>query len=67
MKENIQISPESHIFLNNADEILKKLNSQKSDYEENFFTMVQGNSFCGVDISESSIHDNSHFIVGLWD
>lgn len=66
MKKN-EINTESHIVFNNADAVIDKLKFQGTDYEESFLTMVQGNSYGGVEISESNIHNNSHFIVELWD
>jgi len=52
--------------LNNAKEVLNKFKSAKDDYEENFLTLVQGNTNSGVDVTESNIRNNSQFIVDLW-
>lgn len=67
MKKNVETNIENQITLNNANTVIDKFKSQGTDYEDSFLTMVQGNSFGGVDISESNIRNNSNFIVGLWD
>jgi len=54
------------LVLNNAQLVLEKLSGEKTS-QEKFLTMVQGNSFGGVDITDSSIKNNSNFIVNLWD
>lgn len=66
MKNETKVSNDE-ISLNNAAAVLEKLKSRDSDLEGDFLTMVQGNTFGGVDISESNIHNNSRFIVDLWD
>lgn len=67
MKNGMEISTESCITLNNADNVIENLKSKTKDCEDDFLTMVQGNSFGGVDISESNIENNAKFIVELWD
>lgn len=67
MKKNVETNIENQITLNNANTVISKFKSQGTDYEDSFLTMVQGNSFGGVDISESNIRNNSNFIVDLWD
>lgn len=67
MKNEMETRTENTIKLNNVDAVIERLKSQESDYEESFLTMVQGNTFGGVEISESNICNNSRFIVDLWD
>lgn len=54
------------LMLNNAHLVLEKLSGETTS-QEKFLTMIQGNSFGGVDITDSSIKNNSDFIVNLWD
>lgn len=61
------VKEKNQITFNNAKVIVDRLKSEGTDYEEKFLTMVQGNTFGGVDISESNIRNNSQFIVDLWD
>ena len=67
MKKKVETNIENHITLNNANAVIDNLKSRGMDYEDSFITMRQGNSYGGVNISESNIHNNSNFIVGLWD
>lgn len=67
MKNRGETNTENHIIFNNANALINKLKAQGTDYEESFLTMVQGNSFSDVEISEPNIHNNAQFIVDLWD
>ncbi len=51
---------------NNADSVIEELEAKDLDYKNGFLTMVQGNTFGGVNISDENIRNNSHFIVNLW-
>lgn len=53
------------ISLNNADEVLKQLNSDFVE-EKSFLTLVQGNAFSGTDITEENLDANSDFIIKCW-
>lgn len=66
MANNTEIETNDYIF-NNAELLVEKYTSQSTDIDENFFTMVQGNTFGGVTISDSSIKNNARFIVDLWE
>lgn len=67
MKNTGETNTENNIIFNNANALIDKLKAQGTDYDESFLTMVQGNSFNGVETSESNIHNNARFIVDLWD
>lgn len=66
MEKELDATIEGKITLNNGKTIIDKFKSQETDYEDTFLTMVQGNSFGGVEISDENIHNNSQFIVNLW-
>lgn len=67
MNDIVRSNVNECILLNNAHVIVDKFESQKEDYAETFLTMVQGNNYSDVDITDSNISNNAHFIVGLWD
>lgn len=67
MNNRLEISGEKIINLNNANTVLERLQSKEKGFQERFLTMVQGNTFGGVDITDSNIRNNSQFIIDLWD
>lgn len=68
MAENTKSNVGSPIELNNADFLVDKFASkQKGVYNDKFLTMLQGNTYSDVDITDSNIRNNSHFITNLWD
>lgn len=67
MKQNINIPMEKEAYFNNADKVIKDLKEKAQSFDGKFFTMVQGNSFGGVSVSDSNIRNNSQFITDLWD
>lgn len=60
-------SMDNNIQLNNARSVVERLEAQKGEFVENFLTMVQGNTYSDVSVSESNIVNNAKFIVDLWD
>ena len=67
-KENGNITKESKtISLNNAQKVLEVFSSGDVSAYEDFLTMLHGNSFNGVNITEANINNNSRFVVDLWD
>lgn len=58
---------ENFINLNNGSVVLESLESQEKGFQEQFSTMVQDNTFGGVDITDSNIKNNSRFIIDLGD
>ncbi len=66
MSNSIENS-ENVIELNNAKTVLDNVKSNQDSIPVRFLTLVQGNKFGGVDISDSNIENNSRFIVDLWD
>lgn len=67
MSNRLKTNEENFINLNNANIVLESLESQEKGLQEQFLTMVQGNTFGGVDITDSNIKNNSRFIIDLWD
>lgn len=67
MEKIIRQNLDDGIVLNNAHSIVKKFETQGNDFEENFFTLVQGNKYTRVDVTDSNISNNARFIVDLWD
>ena len=67
MKQNINTPMDQEHYFNNANEVVKNLEAKAQSFDGKFFTMVQGNSFGGVTISNSNIQNNSQFITDLWD
>lgn len=67
MSNRLKTNEENFINLNNASIVLESLESQEKGFQERFLTMVQGNTFGGVDITDSNIKNNSRFIIDLWD
>ena len=61
------VSDEKGIKLNNARTVLKALSMENIEPEESVLTMVQGNEYNHVEISDTNIKNNSQFIVSLWD
>lgn len=55
------------IELNNAKTVLENAKANKNNFDGKFLTIVQGNSFSGVNITDSNIKNNSRFIIDLWD
>lgn len=52
----------------NAQEVLESLQtSHTADGKELFLTMVQGNAYSEVEITDSNIKGNSKFILDMWD
>lgn len=66
MENNVEVMNNRNITFNNADVVLDKLKSKETESEETFSTMVQGNTYKDVIISEKNIENNSKFIVDLW-
>lgn len=66
MEKELDATIENQIVFNNGKAVVDKFISQETDYEDTFLTMVQGNSFGGVEISDDNILNNSEFIVNLW-
>lgn len=60
------VSTSEVLAFNNARAVLDDLQSEREDCQEQFLTMVQGNAFSGVTITDSNIGNNSRFIVDLW-
>lgn len=60
-------SMDNNIQLNNARSVVERLEAQKGEFVENFLTMLQGNTYSDVSVSESNIVNNAKFIVDLWD
>lgn len=60
-------SMDNNIQLNNARSVVERLEAQKGEFVENFLTMVQGNTYSDVSVSESNIVNNAKFIVDLCD
>ena len=67
MNNRVETHTKSNIELNNAKTVLDSLQSKENFSQELFLTMVQGNTYSDVDITDSNIKNNSHFIVNLWD
>lgn len=66
MSNSIENS-ENVIELNNAKTVLDNVKSNQDSIPIHFLTLVQGNKFGGVDITDSNIENNARFIVDLWD
>ena len=60
MKDN-----ENVIELNNAKAVLDSVTSNQDSIPVCFLTLVQGNKFGGINITDSNIENNSRFIVDL--
>lgn len=58
---------ENAIELNNAKTVLDNVTSNQDSIPVRFLTLVQGNKFGGINITDSNIENNSRFIVDLWD
>ena len=67
MEKEVNEVISGYITLNNGNAVVEKLASQGDKHEDVFFTVVQGNSFGGVHLSDENIHDNSKYIADLWD
>lgn len=67
MNEKLNSVDIHNLKLNNAGEILDKLQAHGSESSLRFLTMVQGNTYSDVKITDSNIKNNSRFIVDLWD
>ena len=55
------------IKLNNAQDVLNFFSADNTVAQEGFLTMVQGNAYSDVEITENNIKNNSNFIVSIWD
>ena len=55
------------IELNNGSAVVAKIEASGEALISEFFTMVQGNSFGGVQLSDTNVQNNSKFIADLWD
>ena len=66
VNKQIEELTENRIEFNNGKAVVDKFESQGTDYEETFLTMMRSNSFSGVEVSDENILKNSEFIVNLW-
>ena len=64
-KNNFENLRKDDIHLDNADDVLKQLQSESVE-DESFYTLVQGNAFSGTDITEDNLDANSDFIIKCW-
>lgn len=60
-------SEESVLTLNNAEDVLLSIQSPAESDKGLFLTMVQGNAYSEVVITDSNIMGNSKFIMDIWD
>ena len=52
---------------NNADKVLKNLETKMQNFDGKIHALFQNGSVGTVTISEANIRNNSQFIVDLWD
>lgn len=57
----------SMLTFNNAEEVLKSLQTPVEGEQELFLTMVQGNAYNNVVITDANIRGNSKFLLDIWD
>jgi len=67
-KENLNYKTPLKIKLSNARDVLEQLDRRRltPKREEIFYTLVQGNTFSDVDVTEENINENSDFITDCW-
>lgn len=56
-----------NIELNNAQDVLDYFSSEDSVNTNGFLTMVQGNTYSDVEITDDNIKNNSSFVMSIWD
>lgn len=56
-----------NIELNNAQGVLDYFSSEDSVNPNGFLTMVQGNTYSDVEITDDNIKNNSSFVMSIWD
>ncbi len=66
-KSERELSSESVLTLNNAEDVLLSMQSPAESDQDLFLTMVQGNAYNEVMITDSNIKGNSKFILDMWD
>lgn len=66
-KSERELSAESVLTLNNAEDVLLSMQSPAESDQDLFLTMVQGNAYSEVMITDSNIKGNSKFILDMWD
>lgn len=57
----------SVLIFNNAEDVLRSLQMPAEGEEERFLTMVQGNAYNNVVITDANIKGNSKFLLDIWD
>ncbi len=67
MRDESELSSESVLTLNNAEDVLLSMQSPAKNNQNLFLTMVQGNAYNEVVITDTNIKDNSKFILDMWD
>ena len=65
MEKNINPNLDAGIVLNNAHSIINKFETQGDEFAENFLTLVHGNKYSDVSVTDSNISNNAQFIVNL--
>lgn len=58
---------ESTLTFANAQDVLERILSSHGDRQGKFLTMVQGNTYSDVKITDTNIKGNSDFILDIWD
>lgn len=57
----------SMLTFNNAKEVLSSLQAPVEEEQELFLTMVQGNAYNNVVVTDANIKGNSKFLLDIWD